>query len=89
MDVKQLSKDILALSHEEKRKLVELLMPKLQPEMLADQDFVTRMMPRCFELMRRINPDLVAKMRAMMEQEEDLATVRPDTGRWEDIRHPE
>lgn len=89
MDVKQLSREILALSHEEKRKLMELLMPKLQPEMLADRDFVTGMMPRCFELMRRINPDLVARMRAMMEQEEDLATVRPDTGRWEDIRHPE
>ncbi len=89
MDVKQLSREILASSHEEKRKLMELLMPKLQPEMLADRDFVTRMMPRCFELMRRINPDLVAKMRAMMEPEEDLATVRPDTGRWEDIRHPE
>lgn len=89
MDVKQLSKEILALSHEEKRKLMELLMPKLQPEMLADREFVTRMMPRCFELMRRINPDLVAKMRAMMEQDEDLARVTPETGRWEDIRHPE
>lgn len=89
MDVRQLSREILALSHEEKRKLMELLMPKLQPEMLADRDFVTKMMPRCFELMRRIDPDLLGKMRAMMEQGEDLAAVRPETGRWEDVRHPE
>ena len=89
MEVKHLKKEILALSHEEKRQLMELLMPKLQPEMLADREFVTRMMPRCFELMRRINPDLVAKMRAMMEQDEDLARVTPETGRWEDAWHPE
>ncbi len=89
MDVKHLKKEILGLSHEEKRRLMELIMPKLQPEMLADREFVTRMMPRCFELMRRINPDLVAKMRTMLEQDEDLASVAPETGRWEDIRHPE
>jgi len=89
MDVKDLKKEILALSHGEKRELMGLLMPKLQPEMLADREFVTRMMPRCFEMMRRINPDLVAKMRAMMAQDEDPATVRPETGRSEDTRHPE
>ncbi len=89
MDLKRLKKEILALSHEDRKHLLELVMPKLQPEMLADREFVTRMMPRCFELMRRINPDLVAKMRAMMEQDEDLAGVTPETGRWEDIRHPE
>ncbi len=64
-------------------------MPKLQPEMLADREFVTRMMPRCLALMRRINPDLVAKMRTMMAQDEDLASVTPEIGRWEDMRHPE
>ena len=31
MDVKDLKKEILALSHGEKRELMELLMPKLQP----------------------------------------------------------
>ncbi len=89
MDVKSLKREIFALSHEEKKQLLELVMPKLQPEMMADREFVTRMMPRCFELMRRINPDLVAKMRAMMEQDEDQAKVTAETGRWEDIRHPE
>ena len=89
MDIKDLKKEILALSHEEKRELMELLMPKLQPEMLADREFVTRMMPRCFEMMRRINPDLMAKMRAMMTQVEDPATARPESGRSEATRHPE
>ena len=68
---------------------MELLMPKLQPEMLADREFVTRMMPRCFEMMRRINPDLMAKMRGMMTQDEDPATPRPESGRSEETRHPE
>ncbi len=81
MDVKTLKAAILALSHEEKRELMEQLMPKLQPEMLADREFVTRMMPRCFELMRRVNPDLLDTMRALLAQGADPATVRPETGR--------
>ncbi len=89
MDVKQLRKEILALPHEDKRRLMELLMPKLQPELMADREFVARMMPRCFEMMRRINPDLVAKMQAMVEQEEEAVGVTPTTARWEDVRHPE
>lgn len=89
MDVKQLRKEILALSHEDKRRLMEQLMPKLQPEMMADREFAARMMPRCFEMMRRIHPDLVAKIRAMMEQEEEMAGVTPVAARWEDTRHPE
>lgn len=89
MDIKALKHAILALSHEEKRELLELLMPKLQPEMLADRDFVTRMMPRCLELMRRINPDLMATMRGMMTQVAEPAAVRPESGGSEVTRHPE
>ncbi len=81
MDVKRLKQEILALSHEDRKHLLELVMPKLEPEMLADREFVSRMMPRCFALMRRINPDLVATMRAMLTQEEDVGQVIPQIGR--------
>ncbi len=89
MDVKQLKKEILALSHEDKKRLMELIMPKLQPEMMADREFVARMMPRCFGLMRQMHPDLVANMRAMMDQEEAPARAAAQLWRGEDIQHPE
>jgi hypothetical protein len=57
--------------------------------MLADREFVTLMMPRCIALMRRIHPDLVTTMRAMLTQDEDPATARPETGRSEGIRYPQ